>query len=610
MKKFFNEDLIKIIISTILFIISFFIDIEVYKLIVLLLSYIIISYEMYIESIKNILKGEIFDENFLMIIATIGAFFISSYTEAVMVILLFQIGEYFSDLAVDKSKESITKLMDLRVDKVNLEVDGEIKVVKTEKVKLNDIFVVKPGEKIPLDGVVVEGESFLDTASLTGESVPRKAKVDDIVLSGCINNDSILRVKATSTYKTTTAQKIIDLIENSNDSKTETETFIRKFAKIYTPIVVLCAVLLVVIPTIAGLDFKSWLYRALVFLVTSCPCALVISVPLGYFCGIGKCSTEGILVKGSKELESLCNVDYLVLDKTGTITEGVFQVDKIDAKMDEEEFIKLISSAEVNSIHPIASAVKEKCESDDLYEISNYKEISGQGISCTIKGKKILVGNDKLLKENNVKFEETDDVGTIIYLAVDGKYKGYLVIADKIKKSSYNLGEVKEVINKDIIILSGDNENIVRDVAKKVGVSEYLYELLPIDKVNYVRDFKEKGKVMFVGDGINDAPVIKMADIGVSMGGIGSDAAIEASDIVLMNDDLDTISKSIEIAKLTNKKVKESIVLALAVKIVVLILGVFGISTILLAVFADVGVTFLAILNVLLIFLKKFDKKI
>jgi Cd2+/Zn2+-exporting ATPase len=605
MKKLLNEDLIKIIISTILFIISFFIDIEIYKIGILLLSYIIISYEMYIESIKNIRKGEIFDENFLMIIATIGAFFISSYTEAVMVILLFQIGEYFSDLAVDKSKASITKLMDLRVEKVNLEVDGEVKVVKTEKVKLNDIFIVKPGEKIPLDGIVVEGESFLDTASLTGESVPRKVKVNDEVLSGCINNDSILRIKATSTYKTTTAQKIIDMIENSNDSKTETETFIRKFAKIYTPIVVGCALLLVLIPTLMGLEFKTWLYRALVFLVTSCPCALVISVPLGYFCGIGKCSTEGILVKGSKELESLCNVDYLMLDKTGTITEGVFEVTKVETSMKEDEFIKIISSAESNSIHPIASAVKEKCK-DTLYDISDYKEISGHGISCTIKGKSVLVGNDKLMNENKVTFKEAEDVGTIIYLAIDNEYKGYIVISDKIKKSSLNLKEVKKVINKDIIILSGDNENIVKDVAKKVGVKKYFSKLLPIDKVNHVKEYKEKGKVMFVGDGINDAPVIKMSDIGVSMGGIGSDAAIEASDIVLMHDDLENIKKSIEIANLTNRKVKESIAFALTVKIVVLILGVFGISTILLAVFADVGVTFLAILNVLLIFLKKY----
>lgn len=604
MKKLFNEDLIKILLSILLFVISLFITNELVKTILIVLSYIIVSYELYIEAFENIKEKEFFDENVLMIIATLGAFFIGSTEEAVMVILLFQMGEYLSDLAVDKSKESITKLMDLRVEKVNLVLEDTVKEVKVEKVKLNDIFIVKPGEKIPLDGTVIEGESYLDTASLTGESVPRKVSVNDNVLSGCINKDSILKIKATTTFKTSTSQKIIDLIENSNDSKSKTETFIRKFAKIYTPIVVLCAILLTVIPTIITGNFNEWLYRALVFLVTSCPCALVISVPLGYFCGIGASSKQGVLIKGSSELDKLTNVDYLVLDKTGTITEGVFEVTKVNTKMNEDEFINIIASAESSSIHPIASAIKNK-NKKDLQEVKDYKEISGKGISCTINKDKILVGNNKLLEENNIDFTKSTDVGTIIYLCVNSTFKGYLVISDKIKESSKNLKDLYKVINKEIIILSGDNNRIVEDVAKKVGVKNFTGDLLPIDKVEKVKECKEKGKVMFVGDGINDAPVIKISDIGVSMGGIGSDAAIEASDIVLMRDDLTKIKSAILIARNTKKKVKQSIFLALLVKFIVLVLGVLGISTIWMAVFADVGVTLLAIINVLRIFIQK-----
>jgi len=605
MKKYINEDFIKIVIGLLLFIISLIIDIQVVKIGILLLSYIIVSYEMYIKAFKNIKEGEIFDENFLMIIATIGAFFISSYTEAVMVILLFQIGEYLSDLAVDKSKDSITKLMDLRVDKVNILENGKEKLVKIESVKKGDVFLVKPGEKIPLDGTIIEGESYLDTSSLTGESVPRKVAIEDEVLSSCINKESPIKVKATSTYKTSTSQKIIDLIENSNESKSETEKFITKFAKIYTPIIVLCAILIAVVPTLLGGDFHDWLYRALVFLVTSCPCALVISVPLGYFCGIGKASTEGIIIKGSKELERLNKIDYLILDKTGTITEGVFEINKIKSKIPEKELLKIVASAETNSIHPIAKIIKDT-NKEKLYNVKDYKEISGQGIKCSINGKEILVGNEKLMEENNIKYEQAKEVGTVVYVAINKESTGYIVISDKIKESSYQLKELEKVIKKEIIILSGDNNNIVEDVAKKVGIKKYFSKLLPIDKVNHVKNYKEKGKVMFVGDGINDAPVIKMADIGVSMGGIGSDAAIAASDIVLMRDDLMKIKSAIGISKHTKVKVMQSIVLALLVKFVVLVLGALGMSTILLAVFADVGVTILAVLNVLLIFLKKY----
>ena len=604
MKKFFNEELIKILLSIILLVISFFISNENIKLILLVLSYITISFEMYIKLIKNIKSFEIFDETFLMVIATIGAFFISSYLEAVMVMLLYQIGEYLSELTVSKSKDSIIALMDLRVDMALLDNNGSPKEVRIEKVKIGDIFIVKPGEKIPLDGIVVKGESYLDTSSLTGESVPRHVKENDEVLSGCINKDGILRIQATKTSKNSTAQKIVELLESYNTNKSNEEKFISKFASKYTKIVVLSTVLVVLIPTLLRGDFKEWLYKALVFLVTSCPCALVISVPLGYICGIGKASKSGAIIKGSKELEDLSNIDYLMLDKTGTITEGVFKINKIETTLKEEELLKIVASAENNSIHPIADAIKQEYN-DKLYEVNDYKEISGQGITCIINKQKVLIGNEKLLKNNNVEFTETKEVGTIIYIAIDNKYVGYILISDKIRKENKDLSILKKCIKKDIIILSGDNETIVKDVAKKVKIDKYYAELLPKDKVKYVNEYKDKGTVMFIGDGINDAPVIKKATVGVSMGNIGSDAAIEASDVVLMKDNLMKIKEVINISKFTKKKITQNIIFALGVKFLVLILSLFGLSTILMATFADVGVTLLSILNVLIIFKKK-----
>ena len=604
MKKYFNEELIKIILSIILLVISFFISNENIKLVLLVSSYIIISFEMYIKLIKNIKSFEIFDETFLMVIATIGAFFISSYLEAVMVMLLYQIGEYLSELTVSKSKDSIIALMDLRVDMALLYNNGSPKEVRIEKVKLGDIFIVKPGEKIPLDGVVVKGESYLDTSSLTGESVPKHVKENDEVLSGCINKDGILRIQATKNSKNSTAQKIVELLENYDTNKANEEKFISKFASKYTKIVVLSTVLVVLIPILLGGDFKEWLYKALVFLVTSCPCALVISVPLGYICGIGKASKSGVIIKGSKELENLSNIDYLMLDKTGTITEGVFKINKIETTLKEEELLKIVASAENNSIHPIANAIKQEYN-DKLYEVNDYKEISGEGIKCVINKQKVLIGNEKLLKNNNVEFTETNEVGTIIYIAIDNKYVGYILISDKIRKENKDLSILKNCIKKDIIILSGDNETIVKDVAKKVKIDKYYAELLPKDKVKYVNEYKDKGTVMFIGDGINDAPVIKKATVGVSMGNIGSDAAIEASDVVLMKDNLMKIKEVINISKFTKKKITQNIIFALGVKFLVLILSLFGLSTILMATFADVGVTLLSILNVLIIFKKK-----
>lgn len=603
MKKFLNEDLIRIIISTLLFIISMFLPTPI-KTIVLVVSYVFISHEIYMEAFEGLKEKDIFNENFLMILATLGAFAIGSYMEAVMVMLLFETGEYLSDVAVASSKKSITKLMDLRSETINLFKDGEIQKVSIKKAKVDDIFVVLPGEKVPLDGIVIEGTSYLDTSSLTGESIPRKVTTNDQVISGSINKDSILKVKATSTYKTSTASKIIDLIENSNNKKTNTETFIRKFSKIYTPVVVISALIIAIVPSLIVGDFKTWLYRALVFLVTSCPCALVISVPLGYFSGIGRASKEGILIKGSRELETLADIDYLALDKTGTITEGVFEVTKVESKtLKEKEFITLVASAEANSIHPIAKAITNYCK-EPLEKSTNHKEYSGKGISCTIKNKELLVGNKKLMEENKVELPKEEAIGTVIYVAIDNEYAGCVVISDRIKKSSYALSSLKEDF-KDIMILSGDNEDITKEIAHEVKINTYYNNLLPIDKVEKIKEYQKQGLVMFIGDGINDAPVIKTSDIGVSMGSLGSDAAIEASDIVIMEDDLSKIKTAHNISRLTKRKVKESIIFALIVKFIVLLLGVFGISTIWMAVFADVGVTLLAILNVLTIMWKR-----
>ena len=588
MKKFFNEDLIKILISIVLFISSLFIEENEIKLAFLATSYAIISTGIYINAYNHIKKKIFFNENLLMIIATLCAFAIANNEEAVMVMLLFQVGEYFSHLAVHNSKKSITKLMDLRVDTANLLVDNEIVEVKVKDVEENDILLVKPGEKIPLDGVVIEGESHLDTSSLTGESKPRSVNKDDKVLSGCINKEGVLTIKATSTYKTSTAARILEIIEKSPSKKADTEKFITKFSKVYTPIVIISAILLTVIPVLLGQKFKVWFYRALVFLVTSCPCALVISIPLAYFCGIGRASKEGILIKGSKELENLQNLDYVVLDKTGTITEGVFEVTKVfPVAMKENKFLQLAASAEQYSLHPIALAIKEKNE-EKLLEAEKYKDMSGKGISCEVKGKKILVGNEMLMKENKVMTLPISETGTVIHVAIDKEYAGYLVISDKIKKSSPRITELLKYIKKELIIISGDIESVVQKVAKKIGINTYYAEMLPEDKVDKVKEYKKNGKVLFAGDGVNDAPVLKISDIGVSMGQVGSDAAIEASDVVIMKDDLSKIKTAIIISNITKKKVIQTIVFALLVKLVVLILGALGLSTIWMAVFADV----------------------
>ena len=602
MKKIkFNEDLIRILISAVLLIISMFLkNFKTAYLIVIVISYVFVSKEVYENAIKNIKKKELFDENLLMIIATLGAFYIKEYPEAVLVMLLFSLGEYLSDQAVDNSKKAITQLMDLRSDKTRLK-NGEL--VSTKKVKLNDIIIVNPGEKIPLDGIIINGESHLDTKNLTGESKPLSVKKGDIVLSGTINIEGILEINSTSTYKTSTASKIIDIMEHADEKKAKTEKFITKFSKIYTPIVVLLSILIVVIPTILGCDFNTWLYRALEMLVISCPCALVISVPLGYFAGIGRASKDGILIKGSNELDNLSNIKTILFDKTGTLTKGVFEVTKING--DTHEVLKVAANAEAHSNHPIGKSIVSAYNKTLDMKITDYKEIAGLGISCKLNKEKVLVGKKELLLENNIDVDEIDSVGTVIYVAKNNECIGSIIISDKIKDNAKEtLEDLRGELVENLVVLSGDKDEVVEDLAKKLNLDAYHAELLPEDKIKLLKEYQIFGNVAFVGDGINDAPVIKLSDIGIAMGGIGSDATIEASDIVLMNDDLSSITKAIRISKLTKKIILSNIIFALSFKLLMLILAIVGITPIYLAVFADVGVTLLSVLNSLRIFKK------
>lgn len=606
-KLIINKDFIQILLSILFFVLSFFCTFFL-KHAFLFLSYVLVSYPVYIDSLKSIFKGEIFDENFLMILATIGAMVIGKYEEAVMVILLFQIGEYFSDLAVDHSKEAITSLMDLRSDSVFLKTKDGVVLTDIHQVQLGDLFIVKPGEKIALDGNVVHGKSFVDTSSLTGESVPKEVKKGSTVLSGFVNQEGVLTIEATSVYETSTAAKIIQLMEESNTKKTETEKFITKFSKIYTPIVVVLAFLLVFIPVLLGKSFDEYLYRSLVFLVTSCPCALVLSVPLGYFCGIGRSSKEKILVKGSRELDALSSIQMMVFDKTGTITEGVFEVCKIESSVvSEEELLEIAAYSEYYSLHPIAQSILHKYSKKiEEKKIQNFQEISGKGITAIYQDDFICIGNIQLMKKEKVKCQEIAASGTVVYIARNRKYLGYLVISDQIKKEAYSfLSELSRVGISDVVMLSGDQPDVVSSVASEIGIKRYEANLLPIDKVKRLEEFKKTASVSFVGDGINDAPVLKMSDVGISMGGVGSDAAIEASDVVLMEDDLSKIPKAIKISHLTRRVVRINIAFSIVIKTLVLFLGMFGKTTIWLAVFADVGVTLLSVLHTLQIMVRK-----
>ena len=603
-----NSDIIKIIISAVLFVLSLFLkDYELIYFILLISSYLIVSFSIFIDAFKNILKGDFFDESTLMIIATISAFIIGEYPEAVMVMLLFEFGEYLSDLATSNSKDSITKLMDLRSDYVNLKKGDKFLKSDVKEARVNDLFIVKPGEKVPLDGIIVEGVSFMDTSSLTGESVPRKVEIGDKLLSGFVNTNGLITVKATSEFSNSTASKIINMLENSNEKKTVTEKFITKFSKIYTPLVVLLAILIVLIPVLLGYNFNEWIYKALIFLVTACPCALVISVPLGYFCGVGRASKEGVLVKGSDGLENLAKLEAIIFDKTGTITEGKFEVRNIVNKdISKEELLKIAAYLEYYSTHPIALSITSAYNGYiDSAQVHNYKEISGHGIIAYIGDKKYIIGNDKLFFKQGVSVPKVDTIGTVIYIGTD-KCLGYIVIGDKIKHSATNLINDLKMLNINrLVILSGDNEDVTKKVALKIGIDEYYFNLLPVDKVQKLKEIKCESFTAFVGDGINDALALKEADLGISMGSIGTDAAIEASDIVLMHDNLNDISKAIKIARITQNIIKFNIIFALCFKFLMLVLATFGFASIWLAVFADVGVTLLAVLNSLRIMKKK-----
>lgn len=609
MKKI-SRELLKIIISSILFILSFLLknnDIVYFG--ILIISYILISYELYIHAFHNLKEKEFFDENILMILATIGAFCIGEYVEAVVVILLFQIGEYLSDIASDHTKDSITSLMDLRSDTVHLVKGKMIETVATSIVKKGDIFEVRPGEMIPLDGIVLEGESSLDTSSLTGESIPRRIIKEETVLSGTKNLSGVLRIKATSTYETSTASKIIDLMEHSNDTKTKTEKFITRFSKVYTPVVVVLAILIAIIPIFFGVAFENSLYQALVFLVMSCPCALVISVPLGFFQGIGRCSKEKILVKGSNELDNISNIKAIAFDKTGTITEGKFQVTEVNPKNKKVDLLKIAAHCEIFSNHPIAKSIVDSyAKKVDKEKVSNFKEISGKGITATYDKKNYYLGNENLILEQKMQMEEKKTTGTIIHIATKEEYLGYIVISDKMKPNiKKTILELKKIGIEKMMILSGDNEKTVSDISKKAGITEYYHSLLPQDKVKKMKELTKSYKVAFVGDGMNDAPVIKTTDIGISMGGIGSDVAIDASDIVLMKDDISKIPIAIKIARFTKRVVKYNIFLAIATKIIVLLLALFGFTSIWMAILADVGVTLLSVLNTFIIQKKKIN---
>ena len=607
MKIKVNFDILKIFVSFILFILAlFFKDNNVLYFILLLTSYFIVSFKVFIEAFQKVLKGNFFDESNLMIIATISAFIIGEYPEAVMVMLLFEFGEYLSDLAVENSKRSIVKLMDLRSDYVNLKKGDTFKKTDINEAKAGDIFIVKPGEKFPLDGVIIQGKTEADSSSLTGESVPRKLVVGSEVLSGFVNGSGLVTVRAVSEASSSMASKIINLLESADEKKTVTEKFITRFSKIYTPIILILAVLIVLFGYL--FEVKDYFYNALVFLVTACPCALVISVPLSFFCGVGRASKEGILIKGSNVFDSLTRLKTVIFDKTGTLTEGKFLVREIFSnKVSSLELLKLVAYGEYYSNHPLAKSILAFYDKEiDETKIKNFKEISGEGVLVTVDSKKLVIGNEKLMEREGVLFTNTTVFGKIVYVACDGEYLGYLVVGDKIKNSAYNLVHELRKVNVDkVVMLSGDSEDICQKVASKLDITEYYSELLPTDKVQKLKDIKKNSIVAFAGDGVNDALVLKEASIGISMGGVGSDAAIEASDIVIMHDDLEKIVTSIKIAHLTQKIVKFNITFALIFKFLMLILAVFGLAKIWMAVVADVGVTLFAILNALRIMKKK-----
>ena len=572
---------------------------------VFLVCYAVIGWDIVWKAVTNILHGQVFDENFLMTIATIGALILGEHSEGVAVMLFYQVGEWFQSYAVSKSRKSIASLMDIRPDYANVERDGKLEQVDPDEVNIGDMIVVKPGERVPLDGKIIKGTSALDTSALTGESMPRDVEPGMEVISGCINQTGILTIQTTKKYGESTVAKILDLVENASDKKGKTENFISRFARYYTPIVVFAAIALAILPPlVTGQPFSVWIYRALTFLVISCPCALVISIPLSFFGGIGGASKIGVLVKGSNYLESLAHAEVVVFDKTGTLTKGSFAVSQIKAiNMKEEQLLELAAYAEDYSNHPISQSIQKAYgRKIDNNRISDVQEIAGHGVRAVIDGKTVLAGNAKLMNRENIAYIPSDAIGTVIYLACNGKYAGYIVIEDEVKADApAAIKALKEVGVRKTVMLTGDADAVGKKVAQKLGLDQAYTELLPADKVDRVeamlKQTSEKGKLVFVGDGINDAPVLARADVGIAMGGLGSDAAIEAADVVLMTDEPSKISAVVRIARKTIRIANENIVFALGVKLLVLVLGATGYANMWAAVFADVGVSVIAILN-------------
>ena len=608
-----KKNLIRIIIAAVLLIALHFVLIEneYLKALLYLIPYLIVGYDILRKALLSIKNREHFDENFLMAIATIGAIALGEYQEGVEVMLFYQIGEWFQSYAVGRSRKNIAQLMDIRPDYANIEKDGGLEQVDPDEVEVGDIIVVKVGEKIPIDGVVVEGETSLNTSALTGESRPRDVAMGDEVISGCINMTSLIKIRTTKPFGESTVSKVLDLIENATSNKSRSEDFITKFARYYTPAVCYSALALAIVPPLfirfvlnGELDFSTWVFRALTFLVISCPCALVISIPLSFFAGIGGASKAGVLIKGSNYLEALSKTRYVAFDKTGTVTLGIFEVTTVhNNEFSKEELLEYAAHAEAYSNHPIArSIVREYGKELDKEKIESVKEVAGKGVESLIGNRKVLVGNDKLMTDNGIRIIECPDEGTIVHVAVDGEYKGHIHIGDKIKPTAEKaIQELKKAGVRKTIMLTGDDDKTAESVANKLGIDEVYAELLPQDKVTELeKQLKQKDSsetLAFVGDGINDAPVLSLADVGIAMGSLGSDAAIEAADIVLMDDDPLKIAKAIKIANKCMRIVYENIIFAITVKIITLILSAFGIAEMWLAIFADVGVMIIAVIN-------------
>ena len=592
----------RIIVSGILLVIGLFGNFdETVQLIIFAASYIAVGYPIFIRFLKAIYNLQPFDENFLMTIASLGAFAIGEAPEGIAILLFYQVGELFEEYAVDRSRRSISSLTDLLPEEVNLLVDGDIVVSKPEEVRIGDLIVVRPGERIPLDGTVEEGSSMVDTSSITGESVPRRASAGDGVLSGCISTNGVLTIRVTSLYADSTASRIINMIEDAYEAKSKSENFVTKFARYYTPVVVASALILAVIPPLlTGDPFEDWLYRALTFLVISCPCALVISIPLAFFGGIGGASRMGILVKGGNYLEALAGVDTVVFDKTGTLTEGTFDVENIiPGGIAEEEFLMMAAHAEFHSNHPIAVSIRKAYGGEMNGSLVSFaEEIAGCGIEAEVGGRRVLVGNETLMIRNNISFERPESFGTVVYVGIDGEFKGCFVISDRIRRDSRSaISMLKEAGIKKIAMLTGDIKSVGEYVATSLGIDTVYTDLLPSDKIGIVEDLLSEGSVAFVGDGINDAPSLARSDVGIAMGAMGTDAAIEAADIVIMDDMPSKVPIAIKIAKKTRAISIENIVFAIGIKVIFLALGALGYITLVEAIFADVGVAIIAILN-------------